>query len=346
MAIVTLRLSEVKSKPAGRPESCRYCSSTILQAWGRVTKPVRDPQLREVVVRRYRCVACGRTFRHYPEGVGAADQSGRLVQLAALCWVLGLSLRAVSAVVGAFAVPLAHMTVWRDVQQLASPARSRPPRRVRVLGVDGFYGRLAGQRCGMVLAVDLGRGRPVAIARVDERDPAAVVAWLAPLVAALGVEVLVTDDLASLGVAAARLGCRRQVCRFHQRRWVGRALAKLGRELGSEWQAALDEVAQWVAQPPPDGPQRLFALWQQIAAPRGARTQAETALYRLREVVVQLMDHWPDYVRYQHEADVPSTNNGSERAIGRWRSRARRVRGFKSWAGLEAAFLLCNSPLP
>ena len=115
---------------------------------------------------------------------------------------------------------------------------------------------------------------------------------------------------------------------------------------GMQWQAALDEVQQLVAQPPPDGPQRLFALWQQLAEPRGPLKQPESALHRFREIVGHLMDYWPEYVLYQHKEDVPSTNNGTERAIGRWRSRARTVRGFKSWTGLEAAFLLRNSTSP
>jgi hypothetical protein len=230
----------------------------VVAGWGRVHKPVRDPQLREVDVRRYRCERCRRTFRHYPEGLGPADQSQRLMQLAAICWALGLSLRAVSAVLGAFGLALAHMSVWRDVQGLADPWRRQPPSPVRVLGVDGFYGRLRGRRLGAVVAVDLGSGQVVALAEVAEQDSGAVVAWLAPLVAALGVEVLVTDDLASLGVAAEALGCRRQVCRFHQRRWVSRALRQLGRELGSQWQEVVDEIAHLVAKPPPDAPRRLL----------------------------------------------------------------------------------------
>lgn len=295
-------------------------------------------------VRRYRCDSCRRTFRHYPEGVNQADQSHRLVQLAAICWTLGLSLRAVSGIMGVFGLPLAHMTVWRDVQGMAERLRRRQPGAVRVLGVDGFYGRLRGWRYGAVVAVDLGSGQPVAIAEVAEQDSQAVVRWLKPLVEALGVEVIVSDDLASLGVAAKALGCRRQVCRFHQRRWLSRALRKLARELDSEWQAALDEVQQLVAQPPPDGPQRLFSLWQQLAdAPRGPLKQPESALHRFRQIVGHLMDYWPEYVLYQHEDAIPSTNNGTKRAIGRWRSRARTVRGFKSWTGLEAAFLLRNS---
>ena len=136
MAIVTLNLAEVKAQVSSRPRACVHCGSSLLQGWGKVRKRVRDPELEEVEAHRFRCCDCGRTFRHYPQGVGAADQSQRLQQLAALCWVLGLSTRMVTGVLGAFGIPLCHMTVWRDVQALAAVrALPAPP---QGLGVDGF----------------------------------------------------------------------------------------------------------------------------------------------------------------------------------------------------------------
>ena len=94
MAIITLRLSAVNSHPTDRPAACRYCGYAILQKWGTVIKPVRDSQLPQVLVHRYRCSQCQRTFRHYPPGIERADQSVRLQQLAAIGWTLGLSTRA------------------------------------------------------------------------------------------------------------------------------------------------------------------------------------------------------------------------------------------------------------
>ena len=55
MAIVTLRLPTVKSQVDQRPTHCPHCHCTFLQGWGQVTKPLRDPPLRQVVVRRFRC---------------------------------------------------------------------------------------------------------------------------------------------------------------------------------------------------------------------------------------------------------------------------------------------------
>jgi hypothetical protein len=58
-------------------------------------------------------------------------------------------------------------------------------------------------------------------------------------------------------------------------------------------------------------------------------------------VILRLHDNWEQYTLDQRRSDVPPTNNGTERAIGKWRIRSHSTRGFKSWAGLEAAFLAC-----
>jgi LmbE family N-acetylglucosaminyl deacetylase len=43
------------------------------------------------------------------------------------------------------------------------------------------------------------------------------------------------------------------------------------------------------------------------------------------------------------EPDVPWTNNATEAAIGRMKMRARTVRGYKSWQGMQTGLLLAAS---
>ena len=344
MAIVTLRLSTVKACSESRPSQCPHCGNSVLQRWGGTYKPVRDTHIRAVIVYRYRCTECQRTFRHYPEGVSRADQSVRLTQLAAIGWTLGLSLRGMSAILSAFGVVLAHMTVWRDAQTIVTslkPDLSR--RKVRVLGVDGFYTRLKGKPLGVTLAVDLGSGQTIALAQIDESDTHAVTEWLQPLVEQLGVEVIVTDDLAALGVAVERVNCKRQICRFHALRWIGRTLRELRSQLDEDWQESIDEVQRIIHDMPPDGQRLLYMLWQRIPERRGPRNKQSTALYHLRQLALRLSEHWDEYAFFQSDPTVPATNNGTEQAILPWRLRSRSTRGFKSWAGLEAAFVLCGS---
>jgi len=346
MAIVTLHLSTVKAYTESRPSRCPHCGSGLLQRWGGAMKPVRDTQIRAANVYRYRCSECRRTFRHYPKGLSRADQSVRMLQLAAIGWTLGLSLRGVSAILSAFGIALAHMTVWRDAQTMAKSLKPDLIRRkVRVLGVDGFYTRLKGKPRGIILAVDLGTGKTIALAQIEESDARAVAEWLRPLVDQLGVEVIVTDDLASLGVAAEQVNCKRQICRFHALRWIGRTLRELRSQLDEDWQDAIDEVQRIVHDLPPDGQRLLYMLWQRIGERRGPRNKQSTALYRLRQLALRLSEHWDEYALFQSNPAVPATNNGTEQAILPWRLRSRTTRGFKSWPGLEAAFVLCRSDL-
>jgi len=110
------------------------------------------------------------------------------------------------------------MTVWRDVQALALTRTlplPLPPGGIRVLGDDGFYASIKGRDSGMMVAVDMGTGNPVASARIDEKDRPALFAWLEGLQAKPDVEVMVSDEFNPYFVAAERLALDHQICRFH-----------------------------------------------------------------------------------------------------------------------------------
>lgn len=346
MPIVVLQLPIVKRKTEIRPSQCPYCQGETFQRWGKVDKPVRDNQYRRVQVYRYRCCHCQHTFRRYPEGVGRADQTERLHKLVALCWVLGLSLRGTAMVLSAFRVSLCHMTVWRDLQKQASLVeQQRRWQGVRVLGLDGAYPLGWGKKRPVLIAVDLGNGVPVAIGQVDESNPQAVRRFLAPLVQRLGVSVVVTDDLTSFRPVANKLGLEHQVCQFHVRRWVSNALRELQAILSHEWQWFLDEIRRLLAELPPDGSRRLFELWKQIPERRIGQAGMRSPLEQLRYLLIRLSEHWDSYRVFDWQPDVPWTNNGTERVIGRMKMRSRTVRGYKSWQGMKTALMLTGSGL-
>ncbi len=64
---------------------------------------------------------------------------------------------------------------------------------------------------------------------------------------------------------------------------------------------------------------------------------AHSPLGRLRALALPLAE---GCCRQRREPRVPTTNNRTEQAIGRFRIRAEAMRGIKSWEGLEAALLL------
>jgi len=276
--------------------------------------------------------------------VDQAQQTQRLRKLAALCWILGLSYRGIAAVFAAFGVGISRMSAWRDAQELNGQLkRKRMWKPMRVLGLDGAYVRAWGGVRPVLVAVDLGEKRPVAIGYVDEFNPLAVRRWLEPLFKRLGVSVIVTDDLVHYKTVAEKLDLEHQICQFHVRRWVGRTLKELRETVPKEWLWVIDEVKQLIAELPLEGSKRLFELWKQIPERRAGRDQPLSPLDQLRQLLLRLSEHWPNYRVFDWQTDVPWTNNGTEQVIGRMKMRSRTVRGYKSEPGMLAGLMLAGS---
>jgi len=344
MSIVVLKLPNVKRKTEVRPKECRYCEGITFQRWGQVNKPVKDIRVRNVKVYRYRCCRCKRTFRYYPEGNTKADQTERLQLFAVLLWTLGLSHRASSLILSGLKVTLSHITIWRDVQREAEQVKKRNHwKPVRVLGLDGANVLGWGEKQSVLVAVDLGTGEPIALGYINEYDPQVVRRWLAPLVQRHGITVIVTDDLSSYKIVAEKLQLGHQVCQFHVRRWVGKALQELQETIPKEWLWVLEEIRQLIKILPPDGSRTLYTLWKQLPGRHSKRNQARLALEQLRDLLLRLSQDWHRYCTFQSEPEVPWTNNSTEQVIGRMKMRARTVRGYKSWSGMQSGLLLAGT---
>ena len=344
MSIVVLKLPKVKRKTEERPKQCVYCKGETFQRWGQVHKPVKDVRVRNVKVYRYRCCHCGKTFRYYPAGNSQADQTERLRLFAIILWKLGLSYRASSLILSGLNVLVSFMTIWRDVQTEAQQMKRRNQRKpVRVLGLDGASVLGWGDKQGVLVAVDLGTGEPIAVGYVNEYNPQAVRRWLEPLVQQHGITVIVTDDLFSYKLVAEKLQLGHQVCQFHVRRWVGKTLKELQETLPQEWLWVLDEIRELLETLLPDGSKRLYALWKQLPGRHSKPDQARTPLEQVRDLLLRLSEHWHKYCTFQSEPAVPWTNNATERAIGRMKMRARTGRGYKPWPGMQAGLLLAGS---
>jgi transposase-like protein len=344
MSIVVLKLPAVKRKREERPKQCPYCEGETFQGWGRVNKPVKDVRVRNVKIYRYRCCHCKRTFRHYPEGNTRADQTERLRVFAVLLWTLGLSHRASSLILSGLKVLVSFMTIWRDVQEAAKQIKKRNQwKPVRVLGLDGANVLGWGEKQPVLVAVDLGTGEPLVVGYINEYDPQAVKRWLQPLVQRHGITVIVTDDLSSYKIVAEKLQLGHQICQFHVRRWVRKTLRQLQETIPKEWLWIVEEIQHLLDLLPPDGSKALYSLWKQVPGRRSKRNQARLALEQLRDLLLRLSQDWHWYCSFQSEPQVPWTNNSTERAIGRMKMRARTVRGYKSWQGMESGLLLAGA---
>ena len=344
MSIVVLKLPDVKQKTEERPKKCPYCKGVTFQRWGSTKKKIKDVHVRNVAVYRYRCCHCKRTFRHYPAGSSPADQTKRLEVFSILLWTLRLSYRSAALILSGVKVAISHMTIWRNVQEENARRKKRKQwQPVRVVGLDGAYVPGWGETQPVLVAVDLGTGDPLAVGYVNEYDPQAVQRWLTPLVQRHGISVIVTDDLFSYRVVVDKLQLGHQVCQFHVRRWVGRSLHELATTLPQEWLWVLEEVRALLEILHPEGGKRLYALWKQLPG-RHSGGKALSPLERLRGLLLRLAQTWHRYCTFQSEPQVPWTNNATERAIGRMKMRARTVRGYKSWSGMEAGLLLAAAP--
>jgi transposase-like protein len=327
---IVLRLPEVKEEAEGHPTRCPWCGGSTFQKWGQERRRIKDPQVKVVTIRRYKCTQCQRTFRHYPEGVSRAQQSRRLRQVSVVMWSLGLSYRSIALVLSVFGLVLSHMSGWRDVQEAGKRLRQRlGKKKVKVIGVDGAWQQ--GQ--GMVVAVDMGTGHVLEVAQIDEKDKEALEPWLQLLQEEYGVEVIVTDDLGTYKGLADKLGLKHQVCQFHVRRWAGRALQQLEKALPAEWHTVLQRIRALLSALPKDGGQELLRIWEALPGRTTRPDQPRTPMEKLRNLVLRLSNDWKRYIAFYDDPDIPWTNNRTEQIIGRMKSRGRRVRGYKSPSG-------------
>jgi len=339
MSIVVLKLPAVKRKIEGRPKKCPACAGETFQRWGQVNKLVKDTRIRKVKVYRYRCCYCKHTFRHYPEGVTQAQQSERLIKLSVIMWSLGLSYRSMVMILAVFGVNLSHMSGWRDVQEAGKQIRRRLKwKSARVVGVDGAW--INGK--GIMVAVDLGDGELLSIAKIDEKEKADLHAWLKVLKQKPNMGAIVTDDLATYKEIVEELELGHQVCQFHVRRWVGRALKKLEEDIPPEWLYVILEIQRLIDELPSNGDKRLYDIWKEMPGRTTKPNEERTPLEKLRDMVLRLNQDWHRYIAFYDDPGIPWTNNRTEQIIGRLKSRAKRVRGYKSSEGLLAGSLVAS----
>jgi hypothetical protein len=303
----SLTIPSVNQVPAHRPTACTYCGQPILHCHGSASKPIKDHRLLRVLVHRYKCLSCKRTFRHYPSGITSKTQSQRTVVLAALMCALGLSCSAASHLLGALGVDLGQMSVWRDAQQAGEALRrKRPTGRVRVLGADETVYKVKGQKVVVGFVVDGESGGTLGFEVLFEGDGEAFKGWLAPYAEKLGAEVLLSDDNDSYGVAAAGLGVEHQL-------WEEGG-ARMGRLHRSYW---------WALPPERKGGKASCA-------------------YRMRMLTLELWEKWRKLRlhRARPELELDGTNNASERSIGKSKVRYKTMRGHKSTEGMSNVIAL------
>jgi transposase-like protein len=351
---ISLKIPSVNQTPTHRPRACAYCGQPILHCHGTVSKPIKDHRLSEVIAHRYKCLSCGRTFRHYPQGVTNKTQSRHTVVLAALMYGLGLSCSAASHLLGALGVDLGKMSVWRDAQEAGEALRQkRPAGKVRVLGADETVYKVKGRKVVVGFVVDGQSGRTLGFEALFEGDGEAFKQWLEPYAKELGAEVLVSDDNDCYGVAAAGLGVEHQLCVAHVRKYVAKRSESIIEQARAEWGEGerLDKLAQdlrrvkeLVEELREEGGTRMGRLHRNYSWASAPERKGEkaSAAYRMRVLTLELWDEWRKLRlhRARPELGLDGTNNASERSIGRSKVRYKTMRGHKSISGMKNGIAL------
>jgi transposase-like protein len=293
--------------------------------------------------------------------IAKAWQSGRTKALSVVLHALGLSFDNVSRVLAGLKVGVVKATVWNNVQEagqeIEAQRRSQPKGKVSVIGVDETIFKVAGQEVTVGFVTDAETGEIIGIDILTGRKGEDFVQWLSEYVRQYGVEVLVSDDLESYGVAAEELGLKHQLCIAHVRKSVRRRLREIK---GHE--EAKEQIISSLKSLDAGGKQGLWEVFQKYkhARPPG-KGQTASAEYRLRLLSQDLLDEWHKITLFQKRTEkvdailgerklpykVPSTNNVTERAIARaGKIRYKTMRGLKAKPGVIPLLLLIAALSP
>jgi hypothetical protein len=363
-----MRLPAVQPGPVPTPTVCPYagCGGQHFKRRQAVTKPLRDTKLDAVAAHRYGCVRCGRTFRAYPPGVSRAQTSARLRGLGVLLYLLGLSYGAAALTLEALGHPLSKVAVYDAVQAAGAkvPGLRRDAvrlpvgrRLVAALGADLTSVKCNGEWLTVGVSVDALGGAALTVDVLDSGEAADLVAWLAEVAAAVGAELLVSDDADGFKTAADAAGLSHQVCKAHVVRnteaWVARmepalaedadgslALIRVGPDQAvADARALLRLVRQ--RDPTPEAAADLRAIHRRYqGAPPPRKGEAAGLAYRLRLFSLDRWQLWDRLTRYRTWATadgevLDGTNNATERAIGWWvKERYRSMRGYQRKASV------------
>ena len=349
-------LPRVKPTDVKAPSRCPHCGGKHLRLHQEVEKPLRDTVYTEVKAYRYRCFRCNGTHRVYPVGVDRSQTSKRVKGLAVLLYLLGLSYGAVSLALEALGVYLCKSRVYDTVQEAAErvPGMKRDAIFTGVqtpaLGGDVTSVKCLGKWLHLGIAVDDITGWVLSIDELTGEDAETLEAWMAPVIAAVGAELLVTDDADSLKRVADNQALKHQVCKSHVKRNTDTlvetlkslavadkdgSLAVIG--VAPEQAVAdlerLDELIR-SRQPNQEDELEIMHLRYVAAAPPGENEQASAA-YRLRLLFLDRWTLWRRLTCYRtwqgrDGETIDGTNNNAERAIGWWiKERYRTMRGYK-----------------
>jgi len=218
-----LLLPDVKIGEFRQPKKCshRSCPGKTFYPRQLVQKKIVDTQYEEVAAWRYECAQCGCTFRVYPEGVNNQQISLRVLGMAVMLYILGLSYGAVELVLDSFGIGIGKTSVYRAVQFAAKKVPGMQQKnllagyKTKAVGADLTSIRCHGKWVPIGISVDAVNGMVLSIDKLPGEDAEQLKAWLEPILDAVDADILVTDDADGFKKVSDESGRAHQVCKSH-----------------------------------------------------------------------------------------------------------------------------------
>ena len=223
------------------------------------------------------------------------------------------------------------------------------------MGADLTSVKCKGEWLSVGVSVDAQEGIVLTVDILDNAEAQTLKCWVQEVAAAVGAEVLVSDDADGFKRAADDNGMDQQVCKSHVGRNTEEWVEKMKPELAKDADGSLGTIGVKPEQAVADCEELLRLVRQRPAGaqsealleaihrryigapgPKGGEAPKKMTLaYRMRLFSLDRWNLWPRltfYRTWQDEDGRPldGTNNATERAIGWWvKERYRTMRGYK-----------------
>ena len=354
-----LLLPDVKIGEFREPKKCsrRSCPGKTFYPRQIVRKKIVDTQYEEAAAWRYECAKCGCTFRVYPEGVNNQQISLRVLGMAVMLYILGLSYGAVELVLGSLGIGIGKTSVYRAVQFAAKKVPGMKQKdllagyKTKAVGADVTSIRCNGKWVPIGISVDAIHGMVLSIDILPGEDADQLKTWLEPILDAVDADVLVTDDADGFKKVSDTTGRSQQVCKSHVGRNTDALVDELSAMLATNQDHSLETISvtteqalrdlgklkEMIHSRIPDEQPLLEAMYLRYAkARKPGKGKKHDVAYRMRNLFMDRWNLWPRLTFYRTWKDeyghpiLDGTNNHSERSIGWWiKERYRSMRGYK-----------------
>jgi hypothetical protein len=177
---------------------------------------LEDAKYKQGMAWRFECAKCRHTFRAYPHEVGKKQVSYRVIGLAILLYILGLSKGAMAIMIG-----IGKGSVYRAAQAAAEKGPGMKPQKLleryrpSAFGVDVTSGRCDGEWLPIEISVDATAGVTLSIDSLPGEVSEQLKAWLEPILDVVDPDVLVTNDADSFKIVSDETGRAHQICKRH-----------------------------------------------------------------------------------------------------------------------------------